>query len=167
MAVDLRIYTFKDGMLSRVAHDLQIVAHDAQISPDGDGWQVVVDPLRLQVECAMRLGVPAPGVLSAKDKRDIEETLRSEVLQTGRHPTIRWTIGALPHLPGVAQGRLHLHGQARPQPVELRVEAGTMHARAEIDQRSYGITPYKALMGALRVQPIVRVEAQLPWPRPA
>jgi polyisoprenoid-binding protein YceI len=166
MTVDLRIYTFKDGVLSRVAHDLQIVAHDVRVSAEGNGWQVTLDPHRLQVECAMRVGVPAPGVLSAKDKHDIEETLRSEVLHAGRHPLIRWSIGAIPHLPGVAQGRLQLHGQERPQPVELRVEAGTMHARAEIDQRSFGITPYKALMGALKVQPIVRIEAQLTWPWP-
>jgi hypothetical protein len=166
MTVELSVLTFKEGVLSRVAHDLRLRAGEVRVRAQGAGWVVEVPLGSLRVDCAMQKGQPAPTALSAANKAEIEAAMRDEVLAVGRHPTAVWSVERLPKLPSTATGRLQLHGAERPLPVSLRVEGGQLLARADLDQRAFGITPYRALLGTLKVQPVVRVEARRPWPWP-
>jgi polyisoprenoid-binding protein YceI len=59
-------------------------------------------------------------------------------------------------------GRLALHGRERATTVEARLEGGAWRARATVHQPDFGITPYTALLGTLRVRPDVIVEVSLP-----
>ena len=59
-------------------------------------------------------------------------------------------------------GDLTLHGTTRPISAETRVEAGRQVAEVEINQPDFGVVPFKAMMGTLKVKPAVRVRVSVP-----
>jgi len=50
----------------------------------------------------------------------------------------------------------------RPISAETRVEGGKQVAEVEIDQPEFGVVPFKAMMGTLKVKPVVRVKVSVP-----
>lgn len=160
--VELQVFTFKEGLLSAVAHDLQIRASRVTVRIDGEAISVEVDPTGLEVVCAMKAGRPDHGTLSAANKAEIQQNLRRDVLDVRRFPVISFVSTRLE--PGALTGRLSLHGQTRDVRLTLSDAGGRRTAELSLDQRDYGITPFKAMMGALKVQPVLRVVASLPWP---
>ncbi|MCA9710844.1 MAG: YceI family protein, partial [Myxococcales bacterium] len=78
-----------------------------------------------------------------------------------RHPDIRFTATAVAG--GVVSGLLSLNGAARPVRLPFSVRDGVATAELRVDQRDWGIKPFRALMGALKVQPVVRIEVSVPW----
>ncbi len=59
--------------------------------------------------------------------------------------------------PRAVDGALTLCGVTRPLVVTLRREAGRLVCEATVQQPAWGITPFRAMLGALRVQADVRV----------
>lgn len=165
-AGSVQVFTHKDGLLSRVAHDLQIQVTRWSVSVAGDAVEATVDPASLQVVGAVEAGRLAPGTLSARDRRTIDDTLRKEILEAQRHPTLRWVgrqvrAGERLRLEGV----LHLKGARQPADLVGALEGGALVARATLTPSRWGIAPYRALLGALklqdRVEVVVRIEG---WP---
>ena len=154
---DLWVYTFKEGLLSRVAHDLKLKASKAAWSIEGPTGplEVRVPSDGLRVECAMEKGVEKPAVLSASDKAQIEKNLRKEVLETVRFPEIRFTAREISDASVV--GTLALHGVSREIRLPLRSQGDDIWAEFEVDQRDFRIKPYQAMLGALKVAPVVKV----------
>ena len=96
--------------------------------------------------------------LGARDKASIEETIVKEILQARRHPQIRFQ-GAV----GEAEirGTLTLVGKSR-EIVCMHLIDGARHtAEARIHQPDFGITPYRAMLGALRLKADVIVRVTL------
>lgn len=156
----MQIFTFKAGLLSRVAHDLRITVGDWSVNRDGDAVRARVVAASLSVDGAMRRGSLDAGGLSPKDRRTIEKTAREELLQAGRHPEVTFDG----RVDGDALvGTLTLRGRGLPVrlPAERRAD-GTLHVDAEIVPSRWGIAPYKALMGAIQLQDRVRVVADVP-----
>jgi len=153
-AVELQILTFKEGLLSRVAHDLKISADGVTVSVDRETGAVeaAVDPRSLRVVCAMKKGREDRRALKDKDKAEIEKNLRDDVLEVGRFGAITFSGAAGDAL----EGTLTLHGVSGAIRAPLRSEGGWSVAEIELDQRTFNIRPYQAMMGALKVQPKVR-----------
>ncbi len=152
--VELTIYTFKEGLLSAVAHDLKITA-SATLHRDGAEVRLEVDPRSLRVQCAMKDGEEAPEVLSARDRKKIDKLIVSDVLAVRRHPTLRYT-GTIEGDHVV--GSLELAGTRRSLQVPWQEQdGGGVAGEVRLDQRDFGITPYKAMLGTLKVQPQVRI----------
>jgi polyisoprenoid-binding protein YceI len=59
-------------------------------------------------------------------------------------------------------GDLTLHGVTKAIQVETQLEAGRQVASIELHQPDYGITPFKAMMGTLKVKPDVIVRLSVP-----
>ena len=59
-------------------------------------------------------------------------------------------------------GDLTLHGVSKALHAETQLEAGRQVASIELHQPDYGITPYKAMMGTLKVKPDVIVRLSVP-----
>lgn len=142
----VEVMTFKEGLLSRVAHDLKLRT-EARV----DDGVAVIDASALRVVCAMKKGKEAPRTLSDKDRRSIEQSMRDDVLHTKRFPEIRFEADE--DAGDRVTGTLSLHGVSKP--VTLRFRSGV--ARIQLDQRDFGITPFTAMMGALKVQPTIEV----------
>lgn len=162
--VDLLVYTYKEGLLSAVAHDLMIRATRLSMRRDGEAITVEVDPTGLEVVCAMRGGQPDHATLSPANKAEIVQNIRRDVLDVRRYPSISFTSTRLER--DTLHGWLSLHGQRRELRLSLSEAGGRRTAELRLDQRDFGITPYKAMMGTLKVQPVVRVVASVPWPLP-
>ena len=178
-AAECLVFTYKEGLLSPVAHDLEIRVGSFEIYIDmhdgaAAGVEATFDAASLRVRCAMRDGREAPGVLSARDAGKIEENLRSdEVLDVRRHPTIRFRSTEIARgaagPPTRVRGLLHLHGREREVafPVEERPGPGgraVAVAEVRLHQPDFGIKPYSAMLGTLKIKPDVLVRLTVPLP---
>ncbi len=158
-AGELRLYTFREGALSAVGHDLALRATRWQVELDRDARRVAarVESPSVEVICARRDGADDHGRLSTGDRAKIEASLRGEVLRCGRYAEVRFEGRWEGDDPRVVEGALTLCGVTRPLVVRLRREAGRLVCEATVHQPTWGITPFRAMLGALRVQADVRV----------
>ncbi|MFM7735404.1 MAG: YceI family protein [Alphaproteobacteria bacterium] len=161
------VLTFKEGLLSAVAHDLvlRVERFTVEIDPDRRAVVGIFDAASLRVVDAAREGQPVPGVLGAAQKAEIESNVARWVLEPAGHPEIRYASTAVADAPGggfAVDGVLRLHGVERPLSVEVRAEGAGHVARAVVHQPDFGIRPYSALLGTLRVRADVEVRLSLP-----
>ncbi len=159
------VHTFREGALSLVGHDLLLDVTRFEVQVEGREVRARFDASSLAVRCAVRDGVEDPRALSLRDRAQIEETARAEVLGARAHPwiTFRATLPEGFAGRGAVQGELTLHGVTRPITVAVAPEGAGVRARATVRQKEFGMKPYAALMGTLRVRPEVEVVVTLPW----
>jgi polyisoprenoid-binding protein YceI len=162
-----RVFTFRAGMLSRLGHDLELAVtrFDVRVNETARSVDASFDAASLRVVCALRDGVELPpAALSESDRRTIEDNVRRIVLGTGRYPEIRFRSTRVGDVEGGfdVTGRLARHGEEREITVRL-VRAGDRYgADVTLHQPDFGIAPYSAMLGALRVKPDVVVRLSLP-----
>jgi len=162
-SVELQILTFKEGLLSRVAHDLMLRVDTLTVTgdPESGAVEASIDPRSLRVICAMKRGREDHKALKDKDKAEIEKNLREDVLEVGRFGEITFSGTTSSD---ALEGTLTLHGVSRAVRAPLRVEGAWRVAEIELDQRQFDIRPYQAMMGALKVKPAVRARIRMRWP---
>jgi len=156
------VRTFRDGLAATAGHDLTIEAirwsGALDISED-------LSPVGLEVRVDMNALVVRDGTggikpLSDRDRREIAVTAR-KVLAADRNPEAVFTAGKFAPGPdggGEISGTFTLRGAARP--LTLRVSEtgpGHYHAEGTVVQSDYGIKPYTAFLGALRVRDAVDI----------
>jgi len=165
-SVQCWIFTYKEGLLSVVAHDLKIRVTKFSIDVDETTRAITAqfDATSLRVVCAMEDGKEAPGSLSAANKREIEANIASDVLQAEKFPTVRFTSTSVQETGEsyVVKGKLALHGHERQVPVQVRREGRHYIAEARLHQPDFAIRPYTALFGTLKVQAHVSVRVVVP-----
>lgn len=154
------VFTFKDGLLSAVAHDLKIKIGRATLDLEADRVQFECEAASLTVMTAMKDGVESASTLSSSMKAEIERNLVNDVLNARKHSAIRFESTALTDTS--LTGRLTLNGVTHEVRGTIRREGTRRIAEVKIDQRTFGITPYTAMFGALKVKPevVVRVSAE-------
>jgi hypothetical protein len=81
----ITIRTEAEGLLSALAHDLEIRAHDVSGWLEGAKGELRVPVDGLRVVGAVKRGRVDPSVLTTRDKNDIERRIREEVLAGGTH----------------------------------------------------------------------------------
>ncbi|MEX1364543.1 MAG: YceI family protein [Nannocystaceae bacterium] len=164
-----QVLTFKEGLLSAIAHDLSIRVErftiDLRDDPDdGISIEARFDASSLRVEHAMKDGRPDPSALSAKQRRDIEKNIDKDVLHVRRHPEIVFRSTAVQGEDDQRRvtGTLGLHGTERTVHVVARRSGDRWSTEVQLHQPDYGIVPYSAMLGTLKVRPDVRVVLSLP-----
>ncbi len=163
----LFIYTYKEGFLSAVAHDLLIdVTHftvNLNIPPAGSdsaSVQVEIQANSLKVICAMKDGLRQNEALKEKDKADIEDAASKDVLHPAKYPTISFHSTGMQGNNDVyrLKGDLTLHGVTRPIEFDAKTTNGKdLKGKVTLSQKDYGIKPYKALFGTLKVKNEVEI----------
>lgn len=157
----VEVSTFKDGVLSRLAHDLRLKLERFEITHDGSSVEATFDPSSLTVVTALADGHPV-GALSDGDRGEIRQNIRDKVLQTSRHPEVRFEGTGKPEGDVVRiSGTLTLHGQCRSIEFSAQREGGRYVGEVELTPSRFGIAPYKALLGAIKLQDRVRVRFDL------
>jgi polyisoprenoid-binding protein YceI len=165
-SADCRIYTFKEGLLSAVAHDLELVVRTFEIDVADGRSQVRAsfDPRSIEVVDAIIDGKRAPGTLSDKDKEKIRANIASEVIPVKKHPEIRfessevkaegdtWTV----------RGRLDLAGRSREIMVRAARDGEFAIGDVVLHQPDFGIKPYTAMLGTLKIKPDIKVRLRIP-----
>ncbi len=158
-SLSLQLYTFKDGLLARAAHDLRLRVERVTLGEELGQLTVEVDPSSIRVDGALVKGELAAARLSPADRVQIEQTLWQEVLRVSRFPELRFQAP----LPVGEPGTLTLHGElllaGKTLPLEIVAErAGDAYEGAfELQPSRWGIPAYKALLGAIRLQDRIRV----------
>ena len=158
--------TFRDGLAAQAGHDLTIEATrwsgvlevNDDLSPAG--LDVSIDMGALVV----RDGTGGVKPLTDRDRREIAVTAR-KVLASDRHPEAGFAaVGFEPAAGGGGEisGTLTIRGQSRPLRVKVtQTGDGQYHAEAKVAQSDYGIKPYTAFLGALRVRDAVEIAADV------
>jgi hypothetical protein len=158
---EVLVFTFKEGLLSPVAHDLKLKAADFSVDVEVEKGEVRArfraDAIR--VVCAMKDGRENPGGAGEREKAEIERNMRNDVLEVKKHPDIVFE-GRLTS-PDTLEGKLTLHGTTRALTIPVRDEGGKKVVEVTLDQRLWGITPFKAMMGTLKIKPEVRIVARV------
>lgn len=150
-----RVFTFKEGLLSSLGHDLTLAfeTFDMTLSPD-DQVSASFDLKRLRV-----VGVTqeheAAAPLKSGDHARIEAAMRSDVLDVGRFPS---ALAKGARAGETFKGTLTLHGVTKPIEMRAVLKDGTYRAELTLRPSDFGIKPYRAMLGALRVEDRVRVE---------
>lgn len=161
---ECHVFTFKDGLLSPVAHDLELAVERLRIDWSETHVSATFDLGSVRVLHAVVDGRPSPSALSPRDLRKIEQTVAEEVLQTRSHPEARFQAASVrPDGTGyVVQGTLTLGGVTGELTASVRREEARYVAEVLLDQRRFGITPYSAMFGTLKLKPEVRVRVSVP-----
>jgi hypothetical protein len=172
-AVDLLVFTFKAGMLSAAAHDLQLRVGELELDVDeaevaGGPPRAVrlrCNPRSLVVVSAMREGREDFRALSAKDKGEIERNIERDVLHPAKFPAISFDSdrvegGTRPDELRL-RGRLLLHGVTRPIETTARRDANGWTAEVSLNQPDFRVKPFSALLGSLKIQPRVLVRIRV------
>lgn len=160
------VFTFKDGLLSAIAHDLkiQVTRFTVEVNEAKTSLEARFDARSLKVLHAMQSGAPNPSALSDGDKRKIEGNITDEVLHSDKHPEVRFVSSSVaPQGDGFAiAGTLTLHGVSKPVTATAKREDGRYVAEIPIHQPDYGIKPYSAMLGTLKIKPELKVRFSLP-----
>ncbi len=166
------IFTFKEGLLSAVAHDLKLLVEKCAIeytkSGDGTGGVSAVsatfDPRSIRVVCAQRDGKDQPSALSADNREEVERHIQKDVLQTDQYPEIRFSSTRVSQRGSgfEVHGELFLHGQRRNLTVQVAAQEGHWVAEVKLHQPDFGIKPFSAAFGTLKVKAELLVSVSVP-----
>jgi len=163
-AAECRVFTGREGLLGSLGHDLEleVTRFDVQVDEVARRVDASFDAASLRVARASRDGKDTE--LSSSDRRSIEDNVRRYVLQVARHPEIRYrSTGVTDVADGFdVKGGLTLCGREREVLVPLRKTGARWAAEVRLDQRDFGIEPYTAFMGALRVKAELVVRLSFP-----
>jgi polyisoprenoid-binding protein YceI len=160
------VFTFKEGLLSPVAHDLRLKVTRFSVNVDEARTSVTAsfDAASLVVDTPMKDGAENPSALTSSDKQKIAEQIRDEVLHARQYPEIGFRSRSLSLRADGGydvQGELSLHGAQRSLSGSTQHVAGRQVLELTLHQADFGITPFRAMLGALKIQADVRVRLVL------
>jgi polyisoprenoid-binding protein YceI len=156
----LLVHTTRTGLGAKAGHDLTIEVTrwhgHATVDPaENSSVTIQVDVDSFQV----RQGTGGVKPLTDADRAEISKTL-GEVLHTAQHPTITFRSR---RVDGSAEsftldGELTIMGITRPVTVQGGVTDGRVVGGATVVQSRWGIRPYSAFFGTLKLSDEVKVD---------
>lgn len=170
----LLIKTSRTGLGRKAGHDLTIEA----TRWSGNAVVVVSDPGKSSVTATVeaeslevREGTGGLKPLTDADRAEIKRTLEGKaLLHTAEHPEITFRSTDITGTPRSFEitGGLTLKGRTHPVTMHGTSDSGG-HLRgwATITQSTWGIKPYTAFLGALRLADEVRIEFEVTGLEPA
>lgn len=147
----LTVRTKRTGAASKAGHDLliEVTSWEATLDPDEGRVTLTADPRSLRV----LEGTGGIQSLDDDDRAGIEQTIDEEVLK-GAPIEFRSTSVEGSRV----EGELELAGETRPIGFELAAgDDGRLTATAVVKQSDWGMKPYTALFGTLKVADEVEV----------
>jgi polyisoprenoid-binding protein YceI len=163
---ECRVFTFKEGLLSPIAHDLRLIVGNFSIEVDDatHALSASFDTGSLRVDTPMKDGVENPSALSDADKQKIAAQIRDDVLHSAKYPNATFrSSSVIARADGGydLDGELTLHGVTRPLQAQTRLVAGRQCLELTLHQPDFGITPYRAMLGTLKIRADVTVRITL------
>jgi polyisoprenoid-binding protein YceI len=158
--------TFRDGLASQAGHDLTVEAArwSGVLTVNDD-----LTPAGLEVRVEMgslivREGSGGLKPLTDRDRREIGATAR-KVLAADRNPAATFVATSFEPAAsggGVISGTFTLAGTSRPLRLQVaETGPGKYRATTSVVQTEYGLKPYSAFLGSLKVRDAVQVEVEI------
>ena len=157
----LSVWTERSGAAAKAGHDLEIHVTSWEASleigddPEVTSMELAADATSLRVQ----KGTGGMKALGEDDKSNIHQTIDDEVL---KRQDITFRSNEVEHAADGSRigvkGDLTLAGTTRPIEFDLAIAGdGTLGATAVVTQSHWGVKPYSALFGALKVADEVKV----------
>jgi len=156
----LRLFVFKEGLLSRLGHDLRLRVESWEMAAEAGSIRGRFDTSSIRVEGVMRGESFDPEGMSDKDRAKVHKTIQREILQTDRFPEALFeaSFDARGDTAEV-RGALTMLGRRRAlDAVQLLPMGEQLVAKTTLQPTRWGIEPYKGLAGALKIRDRVEVE---------
>ena len=164
----VRIQTFAEGFLARLAHDLELSCSDlsgtaSAVTSDGHtaGAAHVEAPLRGMAIAGVlgKDGRVDPGALSASEQRDALSKMHHDVFHAGPDAIVQLDVtydGASARIRVTTPNGRSFDAEAHP---DVQPTSGAVHAKGtfEVSLSALGSDVVKGPMGAFRVKDRVRV----------
>ena len=156
-------------MGAKLAHDLILTPTQWSGTMNVDADNPAASSASLTIDARSIEIVEAVGgmkSLSDKDRRDIAKNIDDKVLETGKHPQLTFestsVSGSEPNF--TAAGNMTIRGTTRPVNVALNVNGSQVTAKTSISQKDFGIKPFSAMMGAIKLRDDVDFELTVDLP---
>ncbi len=159
----LLIRTARTGLGARAGHDLTLEVTRWRGSVALDTASPASSAVAVEAEVAsieVREGAGGVKPLTDSDRAEIRRTMSGKILQAGRYPSINFQstlVGGGPEAFWI-EGDLTIMGSTQPVTVHGSLAGGRARGSATIAQSRWGIKPYSAFFGALRLRDEVEVE---------
>lgn len=148
--------------MSAVAHDLRVTLQTFDITLDGTAVQANFDLDSLVVDGPMNNGVLQADQYDAGKKADVAKAMHGEVLHTKNNPKAAFSGTASPAGDGFrVEGQLQLAGSTQPLAFDVRKDGATYRSEFDIQPSRWGIAQYKAMLGAIKLKDVFKVELAL------
>jgi polyisoprenoid-binding protein YceI len=155
----LLVKTSRTGLGRRAGHDLTIEvtqwAATAIVDEGGSSVTVTVDVDSF----AVREGAGGVKPLTDGDRADIKETVQRQILDTARYPKITFRSTGVAGTPEsfTIEGELTIRDVTRPVTVRGAADGDQVRGGATVVQSQFGIKPYTAFFGALKLADEVEI----------
>jgi len=158
----IHVFTYKDGLLARLAHDLRLSLRRFEVVKSGTTITGRFWPASLVVDGVVeRSGQVDTRALSEGDKKKIAANIADEVLLLGRFPKVEFAGAVVAGGAGV-EGSLTLVGKTMPVNVSIEAVDGRLRGNVTLVPSRWGIAPYRALAGAIKLQDRVLMKIDFP-----
>ena len=159
------IKVYKDGLAAKMGHDLLIEATDwsgtADIDPDDPSASKV--SVTIDLDSLEVVSTQDGKEMSANDKGDIKKNITKTL---GRGDATFESSGVSGSAPSLRlQGTLTLSGKSGPVTLDLNAgDDGHVTGNTSFTQSTFGIKPFSAMMGALKIKDSVEISIDLQLP---
>ena len=156
-------------MGAKLAHDLILTATKWNGTLNVDADNPGASSADLTIDAGSIEIVEAVGGmkrLSDKDRKDIGKNINEKVLQTSKFPELKFASssvsGSDPKY--TAAGNMTIVGNTKPVNVDINVNGTQVMATTKISQKDFGIKPFSAMMGAIKLRDDVDFELTVDLP---
>ena len=154
----LAVHTKRGGAAAEAGHDLElhVTAWEATLDLEAGTAELSADGGSLRVQ----KGTGGMQKLGDEDKENIHATIDQEVLEKQNITFRSSSVEAVGDGRYRVEGELTLAGSTQPLGFDLVVDDGAVSARATVTQTRWGVKPFSALFGTLKVLDDVEVRIQ-------
>ncbi|MDQ6839831.1 MAG: YceI family protein [Actinomycetota bacterium] len=165
----LTVRTKKAGVGAKMAHNLVLEAKSWSGTvtfnaddPTASNAEVTVQPSSLEV-IDFNGGMKP---LSDGDRKDIAKNINDKALQTTKYPdiTFRSTSVAGGGSAYTVEGQLTITDQTKPATLDVSIDGAQVVIKGRVVQTDFGVKPYSAMLGALKIDDAVEVEGTFALP---
>ncbi|WP_084964825.1 YceI family protein [Thermoactinospora rubra] len=161
----LLVKTTRTGFGAKAGHDLTIEATRWRGEATLDPADPAACSVSVEIDAgslAVREGTGGVKPLTGSDRQDIEKIIREKILHSDRHPAITFRSA---RVEGTAEsfrveGDLTIVGVTRPVTVQGSLSEDRARGSATVVQSRWGIRPYSAFFGALKLNDEVEVHVE-------
>jgi polyisoprenoid-binding protein YceI len=155
----LVVKTYREGLAKKVGHDLII-----EVGQWSANVTVGEDPSATSITASAQVSSlnPLEGVggvkpLSDGDKADIRKNITQKII-TSPEISFRSNSVKVAGNSATVSGDLTILGRSQPVDIQVSESGGRIRGNFSVVQTNWGIKPFTAMMGALKVQDRVDVE---------
>lgn len=164
----LLVKTGREGVGGKMGHDLIIEVTEWSATAVIDPNDVSQSTLNASADIGsfeVREGVGGLKPLTDSDRADIKQTIENKILDPSQEITFRSTgVRVLDDNRATVTGDLTIGGKTQPAQLQLTSSGNSIKGTMTVVQTNFGIKPFKAFMGALKVKDAVEIEIEATLP---